>query len=222
MRINRFIAAATGVSRREADKLIQGRKIFINDLPAQLTDHVTSIDKVYLSKKQLFLPLAYSTILLNKPVGYVVSRDGQGSRTVYDLLPPELSHLKTVGRLDKDSSGLLVLTDNGQLAHELTHPKFEKNKVYEIQLNRPLRPEDADSIETGVRLDDGVSKLLVSFDGINPKALRVTMQEGRNRQIRRTFSALNYTVKKLHRTQFGQYKLGVLKAGEYETVANSN
>src|SRR6185436_2378894 len=135
---NRFIAAASGISRREADKLIQGRKVFINDLPAQLTDHVTSIDKVTFNKNRLFLPLEYTTIVLNKPVGYVVSRDGQGSKTVYDLLPSELHHLKAVGRLDKDSSGLLVMTDDGQLAHGLTHPKFEKNKVYELELNRPL------------------------------------------------------------------------------------
>ncbi len=216
MRINRFIAAATGVSRREADRLVQGNKVFINDLPAQLTDHVTSIDKVTLNKKRLFLPLAYTTIVLNKPTGFVCSRDGQGSRTIYDLLPTELRHLKAVGRLDKDSSGLLVLTDDGQLAHELTHPKFEKNKVYEVEINRPLDPTDSDKIEKGVQLDDGVSKLLVSHDGVNPRALRITMQEGRNRQIRRTFSTLNYTVKKLHRTQFGGYVLTGLKSGEYK------
>lgn len=214
MRINRFIAAATGMSRRQADKLIQGSKVFINDIPAQLSDHATVIDKVKVDGKQIFLPHEYATIILNKPIGYVCSRNGQGSRTVYDLLPNELKHLKAVGRLDKDSSGLLIMTDDGQLAHELTHPKFAKNKVYELELNVPLKPEDADKIETGVKLEDGISRLLVSHDGVNPRSLRVTMQEGRNRQIRRTFSALNYTVKKLHRTHFGEYDLKDLKAGE--------
>lgn len=228
MRINRFIAAATGVSRREADKLIQGQKVFINNLPAQLTDHATSIDKVTLNKKQLFLPLGYTTILLNKPAGYVVSRNGQGSRTIYDLLPKELSHLKAVGRLDKESSGLLVMTDDGQLAHELTHPKFEKNKMYELELNRPLELKDAEAIETGVKLDDGISRLKVigyrlekdntKTSNLKPKTLSVSMQEGRNRQIRRTFSALNYTVKKLHRTRFGDYKLNDLSKGEFKKI----
>jgi 23S rRNA pseudouridine2605 synthase len=218
MRINRFIAAATGISRRQADKLIQGSKVFINDLPAQLSDHVTAVDTVKVDGKRVFLPVEYTTIILNKPVGYVCSRNGQGSRTVYDLIPEELKHLKAVGRLDKDSSGLLVMTDDGQLAHELTHPKFAKNKVYELELNAQLKPEDADKIEQGVQLDDGISRFLVSHDGVNPKALRVTMQEGRNRQIRRTFSALNYTVKKLHRTSFGEYSIGSLRIGEHKIV----
>jgi len=215
MRINRFIAASTGVSRRAADKLVQDSKVFINGLPAQLSDHVTSNDKVIVNKQQIFLPLEFITIVLNKPVGYVCSREGQGSKTIYDLLPENLHHLKPVGRLDKDSSGLLIMTDNGQLAHELTHPKFQKDKVYEIRLNVLLKSEDAALIEkTGVKLDDGISRLKLTLNDHEGKNWLVTMQEGRNRQIRRTFSALNYTVKKLHRTQFGDCKLGELPIGK--------
>lgn len=211
MRINRFIAAATGVSRRQADKLITGTKVYINGLPAKLTDHVTTHDKVFMGKEQLFLPAESCLVMLNKPVGYVCSRNGQGSKTVYDLLPIEFHHLKPVGRLDKDSSGLLLLTDDGQLAHELTHPKFSKDKVYKVDLTNALSETDQKALVRGVQLEDGISKLdLVPLNDTR-RRWQVTIAEGRNRQIRRTFSALGYTVNGLHRTQFGEYYLDSLQ-----------
>lgn len=230
MRINRFIALATGISRRQADKVIQGSRVFINGLPAQLSDHATSVDKVFVNKKQVFLPAEPTTIMLNKPAGYVVSRDGQGSKTVYDLLPPEYQQLKPVGRLDKDSSGLLLLTDDGHLAHELTHPKFVKDKIYQVHLTHPLKGTDFDKItKTGVDIGDKAkSKFRLEVDSPdhqageahkthdncfaeNNKDWIVTLQEGRNRQIRRTFSALGYTVRRLHRIRFGEYELTQLR-----------
>lgn len=217
MRINKFLALATGVSRREADKLIQGCKVFINELPAQLSDHVTSVDVVKVDKKRVYLPLEYTTIILNKPVGYVTSRNGQGSKTIYDLLPKELHHLKPVGRLDKDSSGLLLMTDNGDLAHELTHPKFLKPKVYEVTLDKPLKVHDFELLDNGVKLTDGLSRMTVR-PAKNAKEYTVSMTEGRNRQIRRTFSALGYKVINLHRTHFGSHTLDSLLIGEYSKV----
>jgi 23S rRNA pseudouridine2605 synthase len=219
MRINRFIASATGISRRAADKLIQGNKVFINDLPAQLSDHATLNDRVFLDKQQIFLPIEHTTILLNKPIGYVCSRDGQGSKTVYDLLPAEFALLRSVGRLDKDSSGLLVLTDDGQLAHELTHPKFVKAKIYEITLNVSLKEADRLHLLKGVKLADGMSKLGLRPMDRSDRKWQVTLHEGRNRQIRRTFSALNYTVRILHRIQFGSYNLDVLQSGQYQKIS---
>lgn len=218
MRINRFIAASTGLSRRKADSLIQSSKVFINDLPAKLTDHVTSTDKVVVDKKRLFLPIENTTIILNKPKGYVCSRDGQGSKTVYELLPVGYAQLKPVGRLDKDSSGLLIMTDDGQLAHELTHPKFNKQKIYEVSLTKPLSDKDKTTIKQGVMLDDGISKLGLKMMNNDSKTWEVTMQEGRNRQIRRTFSALNYHVKDLRRVSFGPFALKALSEAEYKKV----
>lgn len=233
MRINRYIALATGISRRQADKVIQGNKVFINGLPAQLNDHATSNDKVFVDKKQIFLPHEPTTLIMHKPAGYVVSRDGQGSKTIYDLLPAEHQSLKPVGRLDKDSSGLLIITDNGQLAHELTHPKFVKDKIYLVHLAHPLKGSDFDVItKKGVDINDGrLSKFRLEVHTPDHEAGAahalhdscflentqdwiVTLQEGRNRQIRRTFSSLGYTVKKLHRIRFGEYDLGTLKTGE--------
>jgi 23S rRNA pseudouridine2605 synthase len=157
------------------------------------------------------------TIMLNKPPGFVCSREGQGSRTVYELLPPELHNLKTVGRLDKDSSGLILLTNDGTLAHELTHPSFEKTKTYEAALDKPLQPLHRQMIsDHGISLEDGPSKLQLERlgDG-DDTAWQVQMHEGRNRQIRRTFEALGYSVVQLHRTQFGPYRLDGLKPGSY-------
>src|SRR5581483_8687429 len=131
MRLNRFVALATGTSRRHADVLIEQQRLRINDHLGQTGETVAANDTVTLDGQPLTLP-ATMTIMLNKPVGYVCSRQGQGSQTIYTLLPPELHHLKPVGRLDKDSSGLLLLTNDGQLANQLTHPSYRKEKVYEI------------------------------------------------------------------------------------------
>ena len=174
-------------------------------------------DTVTLQGKILQLP-QQRTILLHKPVGYVVSRNGQGSTTIYNLLPPALAHLKPVGRLDKDSSGLLLLTTDGQLAQQLTHPKFQKRKVYMVRLNKLLADLDTAKLHSGVLLEDGISHLEVR-PATTARTYRVRMYEGRNRQIRRTFAALGYQVQRLHRTQFGDYSLGTLASGAYREVA---
>jgi 23S rRNA pseudouridine2605 synthase len=206
MRINKFIAAATGLSRRAADAAIAAGRVLINGQPAEPGQAVGPGDKIRFDRQALTGPTQLQTILLNKPAGYVVSREGQGSQTVYNLLPPGLHHLKPIGRLDKDSSGLLILTNDGQLAQQLAHPKYQKTKIYEAQLNRPLNSEALARLGQGVELEDGPSHLTVKPLTV-PAVYQVSMQEGRNRQIRRTFAALGYTVKKLHRTHFGNYAL---------------
>jgi len=220
MRINRFVATASGLSRRAADKALLDGRVTVNDTVATPATELTDESEVKLDGQLLMLPLATETILLHKPIGYVVSRDGQGSRTVYDLLPPELHELKPVGRLDKDSSGLLLMTNDGELAHQLTHPSFHKTKIYEVILDKPLQPLHRQMInDIGIQLDDGLSKLQLDrlADG-DETGWQVTMHEGRNRQIRRTFAAFGYSVVKLHRTSFGTYHLGDLKKGTYISV----
>ncbi|MEK7152847.1 MAG: pseudouridine synthase, partial [Patescibacteria group bacterium] len=158
------------------------------------------------------------------PAGYVVSREGQSSKTIYDLLPAELKHLKPIGRLDKDSSGLLLLTNDGILAHQLTHPRFQKVKVYELALDQPLQPLHRQMIhDIGIQLEDGPSKLILErLQEGNEKRWRVTMREGRNRQIRRTFAALGYRVIRLRRTHFGSYTLPAdTLPGHYTTLTAS-
>lgn len=220
MRINKFVAQATGLSRRAADTAIAEGRVTLNNQTAQPGDAVALNDSVTLDKKPLVAPVTSITIMLNKPTGYVVSRQGQGSKTVYDLLPPELHTLKPVGRLDKDSSGLLLMTTDGQLAHELSHPSRQKRKVYHITLNESLQPLHRQLIAKGIALDDGISRLSIErLQDNNDTSWIVTMHEGRNRQIRRTFHKLGYTVTGLHRTQFGSYQLQGLKPGHYQPVS---
>jgi 23S rRNA pseudouridine2605 synthase len=222
MRINRFLAVATGLSRRSADQAVTSGEVLVNGKSAQLGQEITEADTVsYQSRPLQLADIAQSeTILLNKPVGYVCSRNGQGNPTIYELLPLEWHQLKPVGRLDKDSSGLLLLTNDGELAHRLTHPSFHKTKQYEVELDKPLQPLHRQMIvDIGVQLDDGPSRL--SLDRLregNDAAWRVTMYEGRNRQIRRTFAALGYTVTKLHRTAFGPYALDKVTPGKYKHI----
>ena len=218
MRINKYIAQATGFSRRAVDTMIDESTITVNGAVAVRGQEVDESDQVVVNGK-LVTPQSSLTILVNKPFGYVCSKNGQGSKTIYELLPEKYQHLKTVGRLDKNSSGIILLTSDGNLAYELTHPSKVKLKRYEIALDRPLQPLHQQIIQApGVQLEDGLSRLRLAKlddDGIK---WEVVMHEGRNRQIRRTFESLGYSVMKLHRTNFGNYKLGELKSGHIKEI----
>jgi 23S rRNA pseudouridine2605 synthase len=220
MRLNKYIAAATDLSRRSADAAIAEGRISINGQAPSLGQQVSDTDVVTLDGRVITPDVNTITIMVNKPVGYVCSRNGQGSQTVYALLPPKFASLQPVGRLDKDSSGLLLMTSDGQLAHELTHPSFQKVKVYEVTLDNDLQPLHRQMIsDNGVTLDDGVSKFeLERLHDSDEKIWHVRLHEGRNRQIRRTFAALGYTVTTLHRTKFGPYSLGSLAPGSFQEI----
>lgn len=216
-RINKLIAHATGMSRREVDNAIAAGRVTINGTTAAMGAQVSDTDDVRFDQKPINAQTAYTYLVLHKPVGYVCSRRAQGEYpTIYELLEPAHRPLKPVGRLDRDSSGILLLTDDGDFAHRMTHPKFQKRKVYEVALDRDLEPLHQQMInDHGIALDDGESQLtLERLADDNRLAWRVMMSEGRNRQIRRTFSALGYTVTRLHRTDFGPYALGDLAAGK--------
>ena len=220
MRLNKFLASGTDFSRRAADEAIAGGQVAVNGKTAEQGMSVAEADTVTLDGRTVQAVVTNTTIMLNKPAGYVVSRNGQGSQTVYDLLPPEYRRLNPVGRLDKDSSGLLLFTDDGQLAQELTHPSRQKIKIYEVTLDTPLTPLHRQMIhDHGLQLEDGVSKLQLErrAEG-NDTEWVVGMHEGRNRQIRRTFAALGYTVRTLHRTHFGNFALGDLPPGKLRKI----
>jgi 23S rRNA pseudouridine2605 synthase len=221
LRLNKYLALSLGVSRREADNLIAGGKVSINSTTAKLGSRFVMGDKISVNGKLITGETKYEYIALNKPVGYVCSRRQQGDNpTIYELLPKNLHHLKPVGRLDRDSSGLILLSNDGDFTFRMTHPSFIKIKIYKVRLDRDLEPLHQQMIsDYGVNLEDGVSKL--SLEKLNENDRRdwvVTMHEGRNRQIRRTFNSLGYSVKKLHRTNFGNYALGDIKSGEYKVI----
>ncbi len=219
IRLNKFLAQALGISRREADDIIASGKVLIDEKPAVLGQRIDKSNKVCYNDKIIPFEEAgkFLYVALNKPEGYVCSRKQQGDApTIYDLLPEDLRALKTVGRLDKNSSGLILLTNDGDFAFKMTHPKFYKTKIYEVELDRALEPLHQQMIaDFGIEIGDGVSKLGLTRLNDERTKFEVTMSEGRNRQIRRTFAAVGYDVVKLHRKQFGNYVLDDLKPGEY-------
>ncbi len=220
-RLNKFLALHLGISRREADNLIDQQKVTINGQMATLGARFVDGDKIVVNGKELEGTTEYQYVALNKPLGYVCSRKQQGDNpTIYELLPEKYHNLKPVGRLDRDSSGLILLTNDGDFAYTMTHPSFYKVKTYNVRLENNLSPLHQQMIsDYGVTLEDGPSKIqLERMNDIDRKSWVITMHEGRNRQIRRTFGSLGYTVAKLHRTNFGNYALGDIKTGEFREV----
>ena len=219
IRLNKYIATNFGVSRREADVLIAAGRVKINDKKAEIGmrahegDTITVDGRNILEQEPIYLAF-------HKPVGYVCSRKQQGDTpTLYDLLPKKYQVLKTVGRLDKDSSGLILLTNDGDFAFQMTHPKFSKIKLYTVEIDRDLEPLHQQMIaDFGIQLPDGRSQMGLSKIGESRKKWDVSISEGRNRQIRRTFEALGYKVVSLHRYKFGPYELSGLPEGEFTEV----
>ncbi len=218
-RLNKFLAVHLGIGRREADNLIAGGKVLVNGASPVLGSRVQDTDKVEVGGKVITGSQSpgYIYLLMNKPTGYVCSKRQQGDTpTIYSLLPDNYKNLKTVGRLDKDSSGIILLTNDGDLAHKLTHPSFAKIKKYEVTLDKPLEPLHHQMInDNGLQLPDGPSRLgLERMNDGDSTSWLVTMHEGRNRQIRRTFLALGYKVTRLNRIQFGDFSLNGLALGQ--------
>ena len=214
-RLNKHLAHTLGMSRREADAHIEQGRVKVNGSIASLgnvvqssSDQITVDDKPVTNESK-----QYTYILMNKPVNYICSRRQQGDTpTIYSLLPEKYHDLKVAGRLDKDSCGLLLLTDDGDAIFKLTHPKFGKEKIYQVALHRAVTEQDLEKINQGIMLEDGRSDLRVKPIKSDDKTnlYEVTMHEGRNRQIRRTFGGLRYTVTHLERIKFGEHNLAQL------------
>jgi 23S rRNA pseudouridine2605 synthase len=221
LRLNKYLALRLGISRREADNLISQNKVMINGQIATLGARFNENDKISVNGEDISGTTTYEYIALHKPTGYVCSRRQQGdSPTIYELLPKQYHNLKTVGRLDRDSSGLILLSNDGDFTYHMTHPSFLKTKIYKVRLDHDLEPLHHQMInDYGINLEDGPSKLqLERMNDTDRRDWIVTMHEGRNRQIRRTFNSLGYTVIKLHRTNFGNYALGDIKPGEFKVI----
>jgi len=218
LRINKYVSETGKASRRGADKLIQENRVKINGKTAKIGDQVKPGDKIIVDGERLNIVQDHIYIALNKPVGVTCTGEKSVKKNIIDLvnLPIKINH---VGRLDKDSEGLILLSDDGDFIQQMTHPRHQKVKRYIIELDKALSPLHRQMIvDFGVSLKDGVSKLgLVSIDE-EPSKWEVIMSEGRNRQIRRTFGALGYTVVRLKRVQLGKYNIGNLKSGEWEVV----
>lgn len=217
MRLNRFIAGCTSNSRRQADQLIKQGKISINgQLMTDLSYQVKLADKISLAGMKL-TPFRKVYYALNKPVGYVTSRqDRHSDRLVVDLVP-KVVPVFPVGRLDKDSRGLLLLTNDGDWANQLTHPSHQHEKEYLVTVNKNIRQSDSDLLIQGIRLTEGKAK----FDcikQIKPNVFQVIIHQGWNRQIRRMFGKLGYEVVDLLRIRIAGIELGGLPEGKYVEI----
>lgn len=219
MRLNRYLAAAGLGSRRHCDELIAAGRVTINgqvctDFSAQPTerDHVKVDGKLVHSQRRL-------DIMLHKPAGFVCTRSDSHARdTIFDLLPPHLPRLFNVGRLDAQTEGLLILTNDGDLAQHLTHPRYKIEKEYEVTLDRPWDPALAPKLLRGIMLD-GQRARLEKIHSIKPIRLRVVLRQGINRQIRRMFYEVGYDVKRLVRIRIGRLHLGDLPRGHWRPLS---
>ena len=218
MRLNRFLAAAGVGSRRHCDELIAASRVTINgkvctNFSAQPSAH----DHVKVDGKLVRVAPAL-TIMLHKPAGFVSTRkDEQARDTVFDLLPKKFFRLFNIGRLDAQTEGLLLLTNDGELAQRLTHPRYKTDKEYEVTLDRAWDQALAPKLRRGIFLDGQRAKI-ARLHSLSPTRLRVVLQQGINRQIRRMFEAVGYRVKHLLRVRIGNLRLGDLPQGHWRVL----
>jgi len=218
MRLNRFLAAAGLGSRRHCDELIASGRVTINGkVCANFSAQPGARDYVKVDGKLVRAAPAL-TIMLHKPGGFVSTRKDRHARhTVFDLLPKKFSQLFNVGRLDAQTEGLLLLTNNGELAQRLTHPRFKIDKEYEITLDRPWDPSLAPKLLRGIVLDGQRAKI-ACLRSFSHTRLRVILRQGINRQIRRMFQAIGYRIKHLLRVRVGNLRLGDLPCGHWRAL----
>jgi 23S rRNA pseudouridine2605 synthase len=219
MRLNAWLARAGVASRRKADELIKAGRVTVNGEPGQLNTFVQRTDDVRLDGTPLSLQqLTY--VLLNKPAGVVTTAsDPQGRTTVVDLVE-HAARVVPVGRLDADTTGALLLTNDGDLAHRLAHPRYEVEKVYDVETWKQPTDAELQRLRDGVELDDGPTSPAEVRRGEGARIV-VAIHEGRNRQVRRMFEAVGHRVRTLHRSRYGPLTLEGLEPGRWRELEPS-
>jgi 23S rRNA pseudouridine2605 synthase len=222
IRLQSFLARAGLASRRGSEELIRTGRVLVNGKLAEIGQSVTPEDVVEADGRVVRLQ-RIEWIALHKPKGYVTTRDDErGRKTVYELLPAELHHLFHVGRLDRDSSGILLLTNDGDGANKLLHPRYETTKEYLVDVEDEPDAQTLRALVKGVELEDGMAHAESAVlqdevkDGIF--RLRIVMQEGRNREVRRMLEALGHRVRRLFRRRFATIEVGKLRPGEWRRL----
>ncbi|MES2708056.1 MAG: pseudouridine synthase [Verrucomicrobiota bacterium] len=218
LRLNRYLALAGLGSRRACDVLIANGEVEINGrIVTNLGTQVQSSDDVWVGGKQVSAS-RLQTIVLHKPPGVHCTRhDPKGRPTVYSLVAPQHKKLHYVGRLDADSEGLLVMTNDGDLTQQLTHPSHKVEKEYVVTVDRPCRSERIAELLAGIPLEEGLAKA-EAIHVISPRRLVMVLQQGMNRQIRRMFQHMDYEVERLIRVRIGNLVLPDLKMGKWRVL----
>lgn len=224
MRLNRWLASCGLGSRRSVEELITSGRISLNgQICTFLSSNVSANDEVCLDGKPLSPDKELLYIMLYKPRGYVVSHaDEQGRQTVYDLLPPEAKKLNYAGRLDKNSEGLLLLTNDGALINALTHPSFKVEKVYRVDISPALPMRSINQLRQGVDIEGGRSLpagVFIKSRSEKGMTLKIAIREGRKRQIRQMVEAVGGKVHALKRLQFGPLVLKNLPLGSWRLLS---
>jgi 23S rRNA pseudouridine2605 synthase len=201
VRLNAYLARAGVASRRKADELIKAGRVTVNGEPGQLNTFVAARDRVELDGQPLARqPLAY--VLLHKPAGVVTTAsDPHGRPTVVDLVSEHETRLVPVGRLDADTTGALLLTNDGELAHRLAHPRYEVEKVYEAEVEGEPGDEALRQLEQGVELDDGHTAP-ARARRLGPSRIELAIHEGRKHQVKRMLEAVGHPVTRLNRSRY--------------------
>lgn len=224
IRLNkRLVELGLAPSRRAADQLIIDKKVKLNgQIITTLATFVDQNDTIKVGRSLGQEKSGEIIIAFNKPAGYVCTHKGQGAqKTIYELLPKNFASLKCVGRLDKDSQGLLILTSNGHLVQQLSHPSSGKEKEYLVTTQKPLSKEQIQRLRAGISIE-GKPHTIKSIKSIRGSSYRLVLVSGLNRQIRRSFEAINSEVIKLERTRFGGYSLNVIPEGKYRFISESD
>lgn len=220
IRLNRYLASCGLGARRKCEALIQSGRVEVNhNVVTNLATQVDEkLDAVFVDGKQVHVLTKKVYVLLNKPGGYITAvSDARGRKTICDLLPQE-QPVNPVGRLDLDTTGVILLTNDGELAYRLTHPKFQIEKEYLAHLDHPIKKTDLSQLQSGLKLTDGVTAPCQAFLLSNSRKVRLIIHEGRKRQVRRMFEKLNYHVRKLHRLKFAGLTAGGLNLGEWREL----
>ena len=216
MRLNAYLARAGVASRRGADELIKAGRVRVNGQLGALNTFVEAGDRVELDGREL-APQRLAYVLLHKPTGVVTTaRDPQGRPTVVDLVAHE-ARVVPVGRLDADTTGALLLTNDGPLAHRLAHPRYEVEKVYEAEVEGEPSEEALRRLRDGVELDDGRTAP-ARVRRLGPSKLELAIHEGRKHQVKRMLEAVGHPVRRLHRSRYAGLTLESLRPGEWREL----
>lgn len=225
MRLNKFLSTAGVASRRKCDELISQGKILVNGKIAEIGDSINEFkDEVVYNNEIIKLKNNFVYYKLHKPKGYICSAsDEKGRKTIYELLPKDV-RLFSVGRLDYNSEGLIIVTNDGDFSKKLSHPSFEMEKEYIVTIEGRIVESELAVLRNGVTLQSG-EKLpkakvkAIKFDGKITR-LSVVIHEGKNRQIRRMFEAINKNIVLLKRISVGPFLLGNLNRGSFKPFSN--
>lgn len=222
IRLNKYIASSGICSRRKADELIEQGVVSVNGkIVKELGFLVQEKDKVFVNKK-LIRPVKHEYYKFYKPAGYITTCDDEkGRKTIYDLLPESLYGLKPVGRLDRESTGLLILTNDGELINQLTHPSIKVPKIYIVSVDAKVSRNELEKLANGVEIEPGkIAYADISVLEIDNKhtLMQITLYQGMNRQIRKMFETIGYEVKTLKRIQHATISIEGLKRGEFKPI----